>query len=107
MALPSIYEGLEEKVPDSLGDLHGPAEGVVALPMHLAWSGLTEFDLSKPGVRMEMYRTVITTGRRVDYETYLNADLLVGDWPVLRRGLGPGYRHVWEKKLSLPRETCA
>ncbi|MEV4012920.1 hypothetical protein AB0J35_20675 [Nonomuraea angiospora] len=63
MALPSIYEGLEEKIPYSLDDLHGPAEGVVALPTHLAWSGLTEFDLSKPG---------------------------------------PGYRHAWEKKLSMP-----
>ncbi|MFI7697576.1 hypothetical protein [Nonomuraea sp. NPDC049480] len=107
MALPSIYEGLEEKVPDSLDDLHGPAEGVVALPLHLAWSGLTEFDLSKPGIRMEMYRTVITTGQRADYETYLNAGHLTADWLVLRRGLGPGYRHAWEKKLSLPRETSA
>ncbi|MGI5283344.1 hypothetical protein ACQEVF_08425 [Nonomuraea polychroma] len=107
MALPSRYEGLEEKVPDSLDDLHGPAEGVVPLPPHLAWSGLTEFDLSKPGIRMEMYRTVITTGRRVDYELYLNADHLVADWPMLRKGLGPGYRHAWEKKLPLRRESAA
>ncbi|TYB67203.1 hypothetical protein FXF51_15020 [Nonomuraea sp. PA05] len=101
MALPSFYEGLDEKVPESLGDLQGPADGVVALPPHLAWSGFTEFDLAKPMVRMEMYRTVITAGRRVDYEAYLNADHLVSDWPTLRRGLGPGYRHAWEKKLPL------
>ncbi|WP_188190717.1 hypothetical protein [Nonomuraea sp. SYSU D8015] len=103
MTLPSWYEGLEDKIPDSLDDLRGPAEGVVALPPHLAWSGLTEFDVSKPGIRMEMYRTVITTGRRVDYESYLNADHLAADWPLLRRGLGPGYRDAWERKLPLRR----
>ncbi|MDP4504651.1 hypothetical protein [Nonomuraea turcica] len=105
MPLPSWYEGLEDKIPDSLDDLQGPAEGVVALPQHLAWSGLTAFDLSKRGIRMEMYRTVITTGRRVDYEAYLNADHLVADWPVLRKGLGPGYRQAWENKLLLRRKT--
>ncbi|MFI7126522.1 hypothetical protein ACIBQ1_12580 [Nonomuraea sp. NPDC050153] len=51
MALPSIHEGLEEKVPDSLADLHGPVDGVAALPPHLAWSGLTEFDLSNVKLR--------------------------------------------------------
>ncbi|UBU15234.1 hypothetical protein [Nonomuraea gerenzanensis] len=25
----------------------------------------------------------------------------VSDWPTLCRGLGPGYRHAWEKKLPL------
>ncbi|MCK2221612.1 hypothetical protein MF672_048585 [Actinomadura sp. ATCC 31491] len=107
MALPPLHEGLADKVPDSLADLRGPAEGVVALPPWLAWSGLTEFDLSQFKIRMEMYRIVITTGRRVDYETYLNADLLMADWPLLRRGLGPAYRHAWENKLPLRRERVA
>ena len=32
-------------VPDSLGELTGPASGVVELPTHLAWSGLRVYDL--------------------------------------------------------------
>ncbi|GAA4910068.1 hypothetical protein HD597_008306 [Nonomuraea thailandensis] len=106
MALPSRYEGLDEKIPGSLGDLRGPAEGVVPLPPHLVWSGMTEFDLAEPMIRMSMYRIVITTGCRTDYETYLNAGHLRGDWALLRRGLGPAYRHAWEKKLPLWREAA-
>ncbi|MGR6923210.1 hypothetical protein ACU635_53905 [[Actinomadura] parvosata] len=107
MALPDLYAGLDEKIPDSLADLRGPAEGVVPLPPYLAWSGMTEFDLAKPMIRMSMYRIVITAGRKSDYETYLNAEHLVNDWPELRRGLGPGYRRALEKKLALRRETVA
>ncbi|MGP3954647.1 hypothetical protein ACTWPT_01520 [Nonomuraea sp. 3N208] len=107
MALPPLYEGLEDKIPDSLDDLHGPAEGVVPLPNHLVWSGLTRFDLSNYRLRLSMYRIVITGGRRVDYETYLNADHLVKDWPLLSKGLGPAYRRAWERKLPLRRDTAA
>lgn len=98
-ALPSRWDGLEQRVPDSLADLRGPATGTVALPLHLAWSGLTEFDLASPPLRMTLYRTVITGGGRADAESYLNAALLVADWPVLRRGLGPSYRRAWEDKI--------
>ncbi|WP_433438776.1 hypothetical protein [Nonomuraea sp. CA-141351] len=37
-----------------------------------------------------MYKIVIATGRRADYGTHLNADHLVADWPLLRRGFGRG-----------------
>ncbi|QYC39317.1 hypothetical protein Nocox_08465 [Nonomuraea coxensis DSM 45129] len=106
MALPPLYEGLADKVPGSLADLRGPAEGVVALPPHLVWSGLTEFDLSDPRLRMTMYRIVITAGRRADYETYLNPGLLAADWPLLRRALGLGYRDAWERRLPLRGESA-
>jgi hypothetical protein len=32
-------------VPDTLGELTGPASGVVELSTHLAWSGLRAYDL--------------------------------------------------------------
>ncbi|MBO3744463.1 hypothetical protein J5X84_00185 [Streptosporangiaceae bacterium NEAU-GS5] len=99
--LPAWTAGYEELVPDSLSDLHGPAIGVVPLPVSLAWSGTTEFDLSKRSQRLLMYNIVITTGGRADFEAYLNADVLVADWPILRRGLGPGYRRGWEKFSAL------
>ncbi|SFI43519.1 hypothetical protein SAMN05216275_103156 [Streptosporangium canum] len=99
-ALPSRWDGVERRVPDSLADLRGPATGVVTLPVHLGWSGLTEFDLLDPLLRMSLYRAVITGGGRSDAESYLNAGLLVADWPTLRRGLGPGYRRAWEGKIA-------
>lgn len=101
-ALPSRWDGVEQRVPDSLADLRGPATGVVALPIHLAWSGLTEFDLVNPLLRMSLYRIVITGGGRADAESYLNAGLLVADWPTLRRGLGPSYRRAWESRITDP-----
>ncbi|GAA3115591.1 hypothetical protein GCM10010466_03320 [Planomonospora alba] len=98
--LPSRWQDVDRRVPDSLADLRGPATGLVALPLHLAWSGLTEFDLADPRLRMSLYRTVITGGGRADAEAYLNGELLRADWPVLRRGIGPAYRRAWEDKLS-------
>lgn len=41
-------EEFRRRLPESLDELHGPAQGVVDLPPHLAWSGMTSDDLSKP-----------------------------------------------------------
>ncbi|RBQ15136.1 hypothetical protein DP939_36590 [Spongiactinospora rosea] len=97
--LPPRTTGLSGRVPPSLDALRGPSSGVVELPPHLAWSGLTRFDLADRRLRMSMYRTVITGGGRRDAETYLNAGLLAADWPLLRMGLGPGYRNAWESMM--------
>ncbi|MGW7082198.1 hypothetical protein ACWGH2_01680 [Streptomyces sp. NPDC054871] len=43
-------EKLQRRLPGSLDDLHGPAQGVVELPLHIAWSGMTSYDMSKPRV---------------------------------------------------------
>ncbi|MBG0828420.1 hypothetical protein HS041_11650 [Planomonospora sp. ID67723] len=96
----SRWEDVGRRVPGSLADLRGPATGVVSLPPHLVWSGLTRFDLADLRLRMSMYRTVITGGGRADAERYLNADILVADWPLLRRGLGQSYRRAWEDRIS-------
>ncbi|WP_158557898.1 hypothetical protein [Spongiactinospora gelatinilytica] len=48
---------------------------------------------------MGVYRTVITGGVRQDAEPYLNAGLLAADRPLLRMGLGPGYRNAWETMM--------
>ncbi|MFI0422091.1 hypothetical protein [Spongiactinospora sp. 9N601] len=98
-ALPSRTSGLTRRVPPSPDALHGPSSGVVEPPPHLAWSGLTRFDLADRRLRMSMYRTVITGGGGQDAETYLNAGLLAADWPLLRIGLGPGYRNAWETMM--------
>lgn len=102
--LPSRWEGVEKRVPERLEDLHGPADGRLALPLHLAWSGMREFDLSTYRHRLSAYHIVVVEAmRRQDAEEYLNADHLVEAWPDLRRLIHPRLRQAWES--SLPQLT--
>ncbi|GAA1538994.1 hypothetical protein GCM10009730_55190 [Streptomyces albidochromogenes] len=45
---------------------------------------MTSYDLTKPRQRMGLYRTVLHEGLRDDLPRYLNRDLLLQLWPVLR-----------------------
>ncbi|MFE3856788.1 hypothetical protein ACFXPN_37345 [Streptomyces griseorubiginosus] len=89
-------EKFRRRLPESLDDLRGPAQGVVDLPLHVAWSGMTSYDLSKPRQRMGLYRTVLHEGLRDDLPRYLNHGLLLQLWPVLRTLVGRTVRTVWE-----------
>ncbi|MEU9247750.1 hypothetical protein [Streptomyces sp. NPDC048385] len=89
-------EKFRRRLPQSLDELHGPAQGVVELPLHMAWSGMTSYDLGKPRQRMGLYRTVLHEGLRDDLPRYLNEDLLLRLWPVLRILVGRTVRSVWE-----------
>jgi hypothetical protein len=65
----------------------------VQLSLHVAWSGLTRFDLDRPRSRMSMYR-----------------DLLVVQWPVLRTLISRAIREVWETafpELAVTRPAAA
>ncbi|WP_406342021.1 hypothetical protein [Streptomyces sp. NBC_00648] len=84
------------RLPESLDDLHGPAQGVIELPLHIAWSGITSYDMRNPRQRMGLYRTVLHEGLREDLPRYLNQDLLLQLWPVLRTLVGRTVRTVWE-----------
>jgi hypothetical protein len=89
-------EKFRRRLPESLDELHGPAQGVVELPLHVAWSGMTSYDLGKPRQRMGLYRTVLHEGLSDDLPLYLNQDLLLQLWPVLRALVGRTVRTVWE-----------
>ncbi|WP_326613488.1 hypothetical protein OIE62_31630 [Streptomyces scopuliridis] len=89
-------EKFRRRLPESLDELHGPTQGVVELPLHVAWSGMTSYDLGKPRQRMGLYRTLLHEGLRDDLPRYLNRDLLLQLWPVLRRLVGRTVRSVWE-----------
>ncbi|MEU8735549.1 hypothetical protein AB0C68_40130 [Streptomyces tendae] len=89
-------EKFRGRLPESLEELHGPVRGVVELPLHMAWSGLTTYDLGKPRQRMGLYRTVLHEGLREDLLRYLNRDVLLELWPVLRALVGRTVRTVWE-----------
>jgi hypothetical protein len=83
--LASRWAGVERRVPESLDEFRGPSSGVVQLPLRLAWSGLREFDLADEKLRLSLYRTLLNVGQRDDLVRYLNAGILVSDWPVLRK----------------------
>ncbi|WP_327352743.1 hypothetical protein [Streptomyces sp. NBC_01304] len=94
--LASYREKFRLRLPVSLDDLRGPAQGVIELPLHIVWSGMTSYDMSNPRQRMGLYRTVLHEGLREDLPRYLNHDLLLQLWPVLRKLVGRTVRTVWE-----------
>jgi hypothetical protein len=93
--------GLGGRLPASLDDLHGPQQGVVVLPRHLARPGLREFDLSDDRLRRSLYGIVLTRGRRNDMARFVNPRLLQKDWPLLRPLLDPKIRRGCERRLKL------
>ncbi|ORT59364.1 transcriptional regulator [Streptomyces sp. CB03238] len=99
-SMPSVTElrraKFARRLPTELSMLAGPAHGTVRLPLHLAWSGLTEFDLDQPRLRMSYYRIVLAEGMREDLMRHLNRDTLLGMWPELRTLISRDLRAVWE-----------
>jgi hypothetical protein len=91
-----LQERYHSRLPETLGELVGPGHGTVQLPAHIAWSGLTAFDLDRPPLCVSMYQVVLTEGFREDLAAYLNRELLVRHWPVLRTVAGRVIRDVWE-----------
>ncbi|MEU6343488.1 transcriptional regulator [Streptomyces sp. NPDC046977] len=67
------------------------------LPLHVAWSGMTSYDVENPRQRMGLYRAVLHEGLRDDLPQYLHRDLLVQMWPVLRGLVGRTVRAVSEE----------
>lgn len=59
--LPSRWAGVGAKLPPALDQLAGPADGVVELPLDLAWSGDRCFDLADPVQRYLYHMTVLTS----------------------------------------------
>ncbi|SCF98970.1 hypothetical protein GA0115254_131595 [Streptomyces sp. Ncost-T10-10d] len=98
-------EKFRRHLPQSLDELHGPTQGVVELPLHMAWSGLTSYDMSKPRQRMGLYRTVLHEGLRGDLPHYLNRDPLLQMWPVLRTLVGRTVCVAWEGAFPLERTS--
>ena len=91
-----LEERYRSRLPETLDDLAGPCSGTVQLPAHIAWSGLTAFDVDRSPLCTSMYQVVLTEGLREDLAAYLNRSLLVTHWPVLRTVIGRAIRDVWE-----------
>ncbi|HXC83942.1 MAG TPA: hypothetical protein VNV62_18995 [Trebonia sp.] len=91
-----MEERYRSRLPRSLDDLTGPDHGTIQLPLHVAWSGMTAFDVDLPKRCMSMYHIVLTEGQRDDVAAYINRQLLLSYWPVLRKMIGRIIREVWE-----------
>ncbi len=83
-------------VAGSLADLHGPAAGVVELPLHLFWSSPDRtFDLDRPAMARSMYEAVLREASSAeDLAAYLDGGILARVWPDLY--LPRGVRQTWE-----------
>lgn len=97
--LPSRLIGVERRIPPSLASLEGPAEGAVSLPVRLAWSGPSDFDVSNPAQRLTLYRTLMDCGQLPDLVAYVNADHFRADWPRIRRLTSSRLIALWESRL--------
>ncbi|MGW0420998.1 hypothetical protein [Streptomyces sp. NPDC003015] len=92
-----LRQRYRSRLPARLEDLAGPVGGTVDLPLHVVWSGRSRFPLDQPKARMSLYRTVLAEGQRQDVVAFLDRDLLVAQWPVLRRLVSRFVREVWEE----------
>jgi hypothetical protein len=96
--LPSRWAGVAETLPQSLEQLAGPSDGIVELPIDLAWSGYRSFDLADSAQRYLFHMTVLTAGvTREHYTQWLNADLLRSEWGRLR--LPSPLRAIWQGRF--------
>jgi hypothetical protein len=99
--------GRRAMVAASLGNLRGPTEGSVGLPLWLFWSspGHT-FDLGDRDMRQWLYQTVLReAGCAADLATYLDGDTLIALWPDLY--LPKGVRQAWEDQHPVLRTAVA
>jgi len=97
--LPSTLPRAIRRIPESLAALEGPDEGSVSLPVRLAWSLPEKFDVTNPGERLTLYRTLLGEGLPEDIVRYVNADLLRRDWPLIRRLTARRIIALWERRL--------
>ncbi|WNI18092.1 hypothetical protein [Actinacidiphila sp. ITFR-21] len=85
-------------LPETLGDLMGPASGHALLPTALDWSQQTHYDLSVDKDRRRLYETVIREAcDPADLRRFLNAGLLQCLWPTL--WLPARLKAAWEDRF--------
>jgi hypothetical protein len=93
-------------VAGTLGELTGPAHGLVRLPLRLWWNPVRTFDLDEPTMLLWMYENVLREAVRVDeLRDYLHGPTLVRIWPELN--LPRGVRAAWEARHALLRRAAA
>ena len=85
---------LRDRVPDSLDDLRGPAEGVIELPLRIG-----RWDLAEWKQRVGLYHELIVDCRKGEPERYIDRGHFVELWPYIRCCVCDGYSSPWEEKF--------
>jgi hypothetical protein len=68
-------------VPTSLADLVGPTQGLIGLPLKLAWTGRREYDLDAPGDLIVLYeRVIVEATETADLTSLLDQETLLRVW---------------------------
>ncbi|RDH95075.1 hypothetical protein DEU32_11440 [Curtobacterium sp. AG1037] len=83
--------------PSSLAALHGPADGVLTLPITVYWGPQREFDLSDHDTLIKAYRNIVREGTRHVQESTLHASTLLQVWRDL--ALPARCAAAWESKF--------
>jgi hypothetical protein len=84
-------------VAGTLGELAGPTNGLVELPLRLWWGPQRAFDLAEPTMLAWMYENVLREAIRVDeLRAYLHGPTLIRVWPQLN--LPRVVRAAWEAR---------
>ncbi|MFF4423889.1 hypothetical protein ACFY04_24435 [Streptomyces sp. NPDC001549] len=93
-------------LPDSLGKLSGPVDGLVVLPRHLDWGPHYEYDLSDDADVLLMYERVIREAQTPgDLHAHLDIAVLRTHWRALFLP-GPA-RAAWEARFPELASTSA
>lgn len=85
------------ETPASLSALHGPASGVLELPITVHWGPSRVFDLSDTGERRMAYRALVREGTPAVQEALLNETLLRHEWANLI--LPERCQALWEERF--------
>ena len=95
------------ELPSDLGELHGPATGVVRLPLRIYWSGPVpenaEWDLAADADCRGLYEVVLREGNLDDQHELINSARLVRLWNMLY--LPSHIRQAWQPKTDAARQA--
>jgi hypothetical protein len=97
--LPSRWAGVGAKLPPALEQLVGPVDGVVELPLDLAWSGDRRFDLADPVQRYLYHMTVLTSAVTREHYTLAEREPAARRL-VLQRGPRVGFSYARRRRAS-------
>lgn len=85
------------ETPSALSALHGPASGLLELPITVHWGPRRVVDLDQPAQLRAAYRAVVREGTAEEQEALLDESLLRRVWPELT--LPERCRQVWQERF--------